>query len=71
MYPEELSNVEETFAYLSAVTATPPGRPNKSLNANHVESVIQVLDRWPSSQRFPGNILALILRILLKYVLPQ
>ncbi|KAF8077719.1 phospholipase A-2-activating protein [Lyophyllum atratum] len=53
MYPEEISTVDEAFAFLAEVTATPPRRPARSLSATHVEAVIQILERWPSSQRFP------------------
>ena len=54
MYPEEVNRIDETFDYLSSVTASPPRTPSSSLTAAHVESIIQILERWPSSQRFPG-----------------
>ena len=59
MYPEEVKRIDETFDYLTSVTASPPRRPSTSLTATHVESIIQILERWPSSQRFPGSSLYL------------
>ncbi|RDB21127.1 Phospholipase A-2-activating protein [Hypsizygus marmoreus] len=53
MYPEEIGKIDEAFAYLTEVTASPPRHPSASLSAAHVEAVIQILERWPSSQRFP------------------
>ncbi|GLB34723.1 putative PFU (PLAA family ubiquitin binding) [Lyophyllum shimeji] len=53
MYPEERSKINDVFAFLTEVTATPPRRPATSLSATHVEAVMGILDRWPSSQRFP------------------
>lgn len=53
MYPEEVTRIDETFDYLTEVTASPPRHPSTSLTAAHVESIIQILERWPSSQRFP------------------
>jgi phospholipase A-2-activating protein len=41
---------------LSQLTSTPPKAPSISLTAAHIETVIQILDRWPSSQCFPGII---------------
>jgi phospholipase A-2-activating protein len=53
MYPEEAASIDEAFTYLTEVTATPPRSPTTLLNSTHVETLIQVLDRWPLSQRFP------------------
>ncbi|KAG5643225.1 hypothetical protein DXG03_001309 [Asterophora parasitica] len=53
MYPEERDTIDEAFAFLSDVTDTPPRSPKKALSATHVEAIIQVLERWPPSQRFP------------------
>lgn len=54
MYPEETAAVDQAFAYLSQAIASPPRRPSNNLTVTHVEAIIQILDRWPSSQRFPG-----------------
>jgi len=54
MYPDEISALDEAFAYLSQVTGAATRRPATSLTAIHVEAIIQILDRWPPSQRFPG-----------------
>lgn len=56
MYPNEIAVVDEIFAYLSQVTASPARQPAKSLTHVHVEAIIQILDRWPSSQRFPSKL---------------
>ncbi|KAG6833074.1 hypothetical protein H0H87_011819 [Tephrocybe sp. NHM501043] len=53
MYPDESAKVEEAFDFLRAVTATPPRQTATSLSAAHIEAIIQTLERWPSSQRFP------------------
>ncbi|KAF5380915.1 hypothetical protein D9615_004162 [Tricholomella constricta] len=53
MYPEEISTIDEAFAFLSEVTATSSHRSTTSLSATHVEAIIHVLERWPPSQRFP------------------
>ena len=52
MYPEELEKIDEIFAYLTQVTnGTREGV--LPLAGQHVEVLIQILERWPSSQRFP------------------
>ncbi|KAF9469300.1 phospholipase A-2-activating protein [Collybia nuda] len=53
MYPEETKAVDESFSYLFDVTSSPPRTPSDVLTAVHVEAIIQILERWPSSQRFP------------------
>ncbi|KAF8891244.1 phospholipase A-2-activating protein [Infundibulicybe gibba] len=53
MYPDEIGAIDEAFAYLYNATSTPPRQPSQPLTASHVEAIIQILDRWPSSQRFP------------------
>jgi phospholipase A-2-activating protein len=51
MYPDELRAVDEAFSYLSQAVAG-KASSNKVTPA-HVEALIQILNRWPSSQRFP------------------
>lgn len=46
--------VDDIFKFMSSVTATPPQQPPKVLTSVHVETVIQLLQNWPSSQVFPG-----------------
>ncbi|KAG5638990.1 hypothetical protein H0H81_008211 [Sphagnurus paluster] len=53
MYPEEINRIDQAFTFLSEVTATPPRRPTAGLSATHVDTITQILERWPSSQRFP------------------
>ncbi|PPQ99219.1 hypothetical protein CVT24_009238 [Panaeolus cyanescens] len=53
MYPDEHNLLDDVFNYLSQVTATPPQTSSSTLTSSHVEAIISILDRWPSSQRFP------------------
>ncbi|TFY76722.1 hypothetical protein EWM64_g7288 [Hericium alpestre] len=51
LYPEETKLLEEMFAYLSEAVA---GRvPETPLKRPHIETVVQILTRWPAAQRFP------------------
>jgi hypothetical protein len=44
--------LDEIFSYLSqAVTASDP--TPCVVGSGHLDTIIQVLDRWPESQRFP------------------
>ncbi|EGN95604.1 hypothetical protein SERLA73DRAFT_95149 [Serpula lacrymans var. lacrymans S7.3] len=52
MYPEEHMMIDEAFTYLSQAISSPT-RPSSALGSPHVEAIIQILDRWPASQRFP------------------
>ena len=54
MYPEEISAFDDFFAQLSLLTTVPPKKPTEPLTSAHAEAIIQVLERWPASQRFPG-----------------
>jgi phospholipase A-2-activating protein len=53
MHPTEVASLEEIFAYLSLAIAA-PSPPPSTLTSAHLETIIQILDRWPESQRFPG-----------------
>lgn len=53
MYPEESATIEEAFTYLSQATSTTSQRSLPPLGGSHAEAIIQVLERWPASQRFP------------------
>ena len=53
MYPDEISHLEEAFSFLSQSSAGKT--PATNLSTAHVETVVQILDRWPASQRFPGT----------------
>jgi len=52
LYPDEVNLIDEVFAYLNQALAGTPTPQNISLIA-HVDAIIQILDRWPLSQRFP------------------
>lgn len=54
LYPNEIKSLEETFEYLALVTSTPPVDPPAPLSSTHVDAIISIFERWPSSQRFPG-----------------
>lgn len=64
MYPEELTALEGAFTYLAAVATPGSQEPSTRLNAAHIDPVIQILERWPFSQRFPGTCLGLFLSII-------
>ncbi|KAJ7481132.1 phospholipase A-2-activating protein [Mycena galericulata] len=50
-YPEEDRSIDEAFAYVQKCAASK--RPTNPLGTVHVESVIQVLERWPVPLRLP------------------
>ncbi|KAJ7735276.1 phospholipase A-2-activating protein [Mycena maculata] len=50
-YPEEDRSIDEAFAYVQKCAASK--RPTNPLGEIHVESVVQVLERWPTSLRLP------------------
>ncbi|OAX34542.1 phospholipase A-2-activating protein [Rhizopogon vinicolor AM-OR11-026] len=50
---EELVVIEEAFTYLSQVTSSTSRNAPAQLGSSHVDIIVQILDRWPSSQRFP------------------
>jgi phospholipase A-2-activating protein len=52
MYPDEIGHLEEAFTFLSQSIAGKS--PAVKLTSAHVETVVQILNRWPASQRFPG-----------------
>jgi hypothetical protein len=54
MNPKEVSSIDEIFAYLFHGVPSPSTRPESSLTSVHLETVIQIMDRWPESRRFPG-----------------
>ncbi|KZT26608.1 phospholipase A-2-activating protein [Neolentinus lepideus HHB14362 ss-1] len=51
LYPQEIRFVDEAFLFLSQ--ASSGSAPSTSLNANHLEAITSILDRWPTSSRFP------------------
>jgi phospholipase A-2-activating protein len=54
LYPEEIDHLEEVFTFL-AQSATERS-PTVNLTNTHVETIVQILERWPASQRFPGTL---------------
>lgn len=50
MYPQEVALLEEIFTYLTVSTTATPSSP---LTVAHIEAIISILERWPTSQRFP------------------
>ena len=54
MYPKETTLLEEIFTYLVAASGSPPAsKPFAPLTPAHIEAIMAILERWPSSQRFP------------------
>jgi phospholipase A-2-activating protein len=53
MYPDEVNLIDEVFKYLNQALAEPPTAPKTPLSPTHLDAIIQILDRWPLSQRFP------------------
>ncbi|TFK54682.1 phospholipase A-2-activating protein [Heliocybe sulcata] len=51
MYPQEIRMIDEAFLFLTQ--ATSGSVPSTPLNAQHLEAITSILDRWPTSQRFP------------------
>ena len=54
MYPDENSLIDEIFLSITQAVANPDDPPSTQLSAGHIDAVMQILDRWPLSQRFPG-----------------
>ncbi|TDL24967.1 phospholipase A-2-activating protein [Rickenella mellea] len=61
LYPEEIKLLDEALTFLTLATGTPTDMPPASITFAHIETVVQVLERWPSSQRFPVIDLARLL----------
>ncbi|KAI9458262.1 phospholipase A-2-activating protein [Russula earlei] len=59
MYPDEIGHLEDAFTFLAQSAAGKS--PTVNLTSAHVETVVQILDRWPVSQRFPVIDLARLL----------
>jgi phospholipase A-2-activating protein len=59
LYPEEIGHLEEIFTFLTQSAAE--RSPTVNLTNTHVDTVVQILDRWPASQRFPVIDLARLL----------
>ncbi|KAF7363941.1 Phospholipase A-2-activating protein [Mycena sanguinolenta] len=53
-YPEEDRSVDDAFAYVQKCAAGK--RPTNPLGTVHIDSVIQVLERWPVSLRLPVSL---------------
>lgn len=55
MYPDENSLIDEIFMSMAQAVADPNEPPSTQLTAGHIDTLMQILDRWPLSQRFPGT----------------
>lgn len=53
MYPDEINLIDEAFTFLTQALAIPPITTTITLNNHHTEAIMQILERWPLSQRFP------------------
>jgi hypothetical protein len=56
LFPEEMSLFMEIFNYLAAITADEDLTGVVAPGLEHVEAIINVLDRWPATHRFPGTL---------------
>ncbi|KAH9996848.1 phospholipase A-2-activating protein [Russula vinacea] len=59
LYPDEIGHLEEIFTFLTQSAAE--RSPTVNLTNTHIDTVVQILDRWPASQRFPVIDLARLL----------
>ncbi|KAF7295597.1 Phospholipase A-2-activating protein [Mycena indigotica] len=50
-YPEEIRAIDESFNYVQQCSTG--SRPTNPLSAAHVDALIHILERWPSSLRLP------------------
>jgi len=53
LHPEEVALFTQMFDYLAAVTGGGRNPGQTVPNEQHIEALIQVLDRWPAIHRFP------------------
>ncbi|KAL4067764.1 WD40-repeat-containing domain protein [Scleroderma yunnanense] len=53
MHPQEKVIIDEVFTYLSKTASHSSSSIRTSISRAHIETITQILDRWPASQRFP------------------
>ena len=53
LHPEEVALFTQMFDYLAAVNGGERSSGQTVPNEQHIEALIQVLDRWPAIHRFP------------------
>ncbi|KIM55050.1 hypothetical protein SCLCIDRAFT_1221454 [Scleroderma citrinum Foug A] len=53
MHPEEMVMINEALTYLSNVATPSSSSTRTTIKWTHIETIIQILERWPVSQRFP------------------
>ncbi|KAI0086219.1 phospholipase A-2-activating protein [Irpex rosettiformis] len=53
MYHQEPVYIEETFTYLTQAVANISPITAPKLNAKHIDTIISIVERWPSGSRFP------------------
>lgn len=53
LHPEEVALFTQMFDYLAAVNGGGKTSGRTVPNEQHIEALIQVLDRWPAIHRFP------------------
>ncbi|KAF7322314.1 Phospholipase A-2-activating protein [Mycena chlorophos] len=51
LYPEEIRAVDEAFSYVQSCSTG--NRPANPLGAAHIDGIIHILERWPSSLHLP------------------
>lgn len=53
LYPEEINALDEATAFLAKAATSPATASESPLTFSHIGNILHVLERWPSSQRFP------------------
>lgn len=61
MYPVDVTLMDEAFDYISEAVSSPSKITAKPLGKEHLETITQILERWPASSRFPGAFCSLYL----------
>jgi len=53
LYPDEMASLDETLTFLTKATQSGTAPDDAPLSDSHLETVFQILQRWPSLTRFP------------------
>lgn len=56
IYGPEAAKLDEAYAYLYQALASPGKITARPLDKTHLDAIEQILDRWPSSSRFPSKL---------------
>lgn len=71
LYPDELKAIDTCLTFLTLAVTTPSSAKSSTLSNSCMEAIVRVLERWPSSSRFPSEAhYALVLVVALIYISP-